>query len=111
MPPKLDRETKKQLEQGQAAESLASSSQWKGIRSNILKRIARLDSITSIPANMPVSDRVVEYGARQYAIQELLSVIAEVEGEAMKSLNLREQLAEIREEDNIITFYNGSSEA
>jgi hypothetical protein len=102
----IDRDSAAVLTQGEEHERFVKSEGWQNVRKKLVHHIAELDSITDIPLQMPVQDRLVEYAARQSAIQKLLAFLQDVEGDAFKSQNMREQLIESREENEIVQFFN-----
>ena len=81
--PKLDPETAKVVSETEKIAAFVQGEDWKLVRARLIKKIAALDSITDIPQQMNMADRMVEYAARQLAIQSLLDVIYSFEGDAM----------------------------
>lgn len=99
---KIDKKTQKLLDDGRELKNLVESSGWQTAKKELLKKLAVLDSITSLPS-MKSEDRLLEMSIREGVISVILEWIRDIEGSVEQHKQNTKALSEIREEQTI--FY------
>lgn len=97
---KMDAETMKQLQEGEKLIAWANSDGWRLVKIKIFEKIKDIESVMGLESRKH-EDLVSEIGARQIAVETLLGVVSEIEGEADQATNNKEILME----DNSIKRY------
>lgn len=101
---KIDKEELILKAEGEELKNLVASPGWKTAKSILLKEIAVLDSITSIPISLKPEEKLHEIEIRNGAINIVLKWIQNVEGGAEQYSVQQEALAQEKENDFVRVY-------
>lgn len=102
---KLDRETAEQMREGDIMRQLVNSEGWALAKKMLAEQIAVLDSVSSIPSNMPLEEIGKQAMFRAHAISLVQSWLDAVEGRVEQHSQQSALLAEVATDEIIRNHY------
>lgn len=101
---KLDRETTKEMREGELVRDLLKSEGWGVVKEMLNERIMVLDSISTIPPDMPVEEIGRQAMYRAYAISLINDWLRSIEARAEQFEQQAQMLAEVHAEEVVRTY-------
>lgn len=105
---KPDKETAEHMRKGQALRDFVDSEGWAMAKGMLLDQIRVLDSVSSIPADLPFEEIGKQAMFRAHAISLVMAWIDAVEGKAEQHNEQIKMLAEIRADEVVRTYSSPS---
>lgn len=100
-PKELDKETREALAEGEKVIRWVDSEDWKHVKGFLNSKLIQMDSISAIPSDLKVEDKIREIDIRNGVIAIVLEWVRELEGRAAQARTNRKAMQDVRDDGHI----------